>query len=163
MLRERIAKFDADDALATLVETSLRGMDEDAPRRPSLSSSRDQFYRIRQELLEEIFLPAEDEISWDQGKIAKGLDGLDAVELSRREEITALKQNGSTDAASTGNESHTPATTDVIARIDDETTELYRVAYLGLRIFVRPPLNRKPEPSSHHDVGYHPSRSHESS
>jgi len=135
LLKARIAKFDADSSISTLVAHGLASLGGTSVW-PITLSSRDQFYRLRQEVLEEIFLPAEDEIAWDEETVATGLDYLSAVEGHRQREIVAAKQALSTNFLTNGDASAATVQLEAVSRLDLEAIGLYRVAYLGLRIFV---------------------------
>ena len=133
-LRARIAGFDGDTAILELMSNGVQYFTQKVP--PNSSPPREQFYRQRQEILEEIFLPVEDEVAWDDESIASGLDSLAAVEYHRRRDICAVKASLGSDVAAELGTSNTGIEPEALCRLDTEATDLYRIVYLGLRIFV---------------------------
>ncbi len=140
-LKKRIDDFDKDDggSLARLVAAGLDSLGS----KHLLLPSRDQISRLRQKLLEHVFLPGEDEVLWGGDEVLSGLDTLAVIESQRRAEmenitrVLAIESLGHVHDDAQQLFGHPAAErVDQIATLDRDSRHLYKVAYMGIRICV---------------------------
>jgi len=139
LFQARIRSFDTDASISSLVANGLRSLESHDQAVPL--PSRDQFYHLRQEILEDIFLPSEDDVTWAGEIVAGGLDSLATIEKHRQNDVAAIEEALSKGPRAEGGTSPAPAPIQLgaLSQLDGEAAGLYGVAYLGLRIFVRLP------------------------
>lgn len=138
-LKSRMDGFDKDNSLAKMVARGLTATE--ATAKQHAIPSRDKLSRLRQKLLESVFLPGEDEVLWGSDGTLNGIDILAFVESQRRDEVEgiaqALKIETTHDfdvAQLFGHEAADKV--DYIMTLNREAKHLYRVAYIGIRICV---------------------------
>ena len=139
LLKNRIADFDADSSLVALVGSALDSLERET-RRPSLPS-RQRFDEFRQNLLEHVYLPGEDEVAWASDRTLHGVDCLSSIEHQRRDDVEAiaraLKITSADDLSFARQISHdSAARVDRVIELNTMAKELYTTVFLGVRICV---------------------------
>jgi len=147
-LKQRISAFDADNSLVQLVASGLDQLDAagqaDSQTLPPAENPR----RLRQKLLETVFLPGEEEVVWGSDASIHGLDSLSAVEYGRWGDVGVIfralneadgQRNG---AASTSQQDKSQSLSQKIDRLmqlHSKAKQVFKVLYIGTRICVSPP------------------------
>ncbi len=135
-----IKKFDNDVSVPATISSGLGATETDATQ--LVPPPRDEFVILRQTLLENVFLPGEDEVTWNREKTITGIDALAMTEYQRRIDTEAIARAVGINNPQDLQEAHKSGAraahlVDRLTQLNKEACELYRVVFVGIRLCVR--------------------------